>query len=393
MSKATKYLLVSLPTSISPSNDHDEALTALRSGVTTDLGTVTPFPIPEFKIGTLDALVQQADELAKLENSCEAVVAKVGDSLKTILEGDEAKVSQQKTVNDKPVDQYLKTFTWNKVKYRADKPLGELIDTLQKEVISIDNDVKTKYNQYNQVKTNLTNLQRKQTGNLSNKSLTAIVPPSLIIQDSEYLETHLVAVPSQLNKDFPKTYETISPWVVPRSAQKIDSDDEFTLYAVTTFKKYSQEFIHRAREQKWIPRDYKYKEGGREAEQKEVERVAKEEKKLWGEALRLGRTGWGEAVMAWVHVLALRVFVETVLRYGLPLSFVCGLVRTTPKLAKKVRGSLDQSYSYLAGNAFGRDKKGRIQKDDSSTSADMQAAGQMGEEDYSAYVCYDFEIN
>ena len=100
MSRSTKYLLVSLPTSISPSNDHDEALTALRSGVTTDNGTVFPFPIPEFKIGTLDALVQQADELAKLESACQGVVVKVGDALNTILEGDERKVSEQKTVND-----------------------------------------------------------------------------------------------------------------------------------------------------------------------------------------------------------------------------------------------------------------------------------------------------
>lgn len=100
MSKGVKYLLVSLPTSISPSNDHDEALTALRSAVTTDYGAVTPFPIPEFKIGTLDALVQQADDLAKLEAGCEGVVSKVGDSLKTILEGNEEKISQQKTVND-----------------------------------------------------------------------------------------------------------------------------------------------------------------------------------------------------------------------------------------------------------------------------------------------------
>lgn len=115
--------------------------------------------------------------------------------------------------------------------------------------------------------------------------------------------------------------------VVPRSAQQIRSDDEFTLYAVTTFKRHSQEFIHKCRESKWTPRDYKYQDGGREAEQQEVERVGKEERKIWGEALRLGRTAWGEAVMAWVHVMALRVFVETVLRYGLPLSFVCGLVQ------------------------------------------------------------------
>ena len=35
-------------------------------------------------------------------------------------------------VSLEPVDQYLRTFTWNKVKYRADKSLGELIDLLQK---------------------------------------------------------------------------------------------------------------------------------------------------------------------------------------------------------------------------------------------------------------------
>ena len=117
--------------------------------------------------------------------------------------------------------------------------------------------------------------------------------------------------------------------VVPRSAVQIERDDEFTLFSVTTFKKTSTEFIHKCRENKWTPRDFKYKEGGREEEQKEVEKVEKDEKKVWGEALRLGRTAWGEAVMAWVHVLALRVFVETVLRYGLPLSFVCGLVRVS----------------------------------------------------------------
>ena len=71
-----------------------------------------------------------------------------------------------------------------------------------------------------------------------------------------------------------------------------------------------------------------------------MDKTAKDEKKVWGEALRLGRTAWGEAVMAWVHVLALRVFVETVLRYGLPLSFVCGLVRVRLHLNYLIPNSL-----------------------------------------------------
>jgi len=197
--------------------------------------------------------------------------------------------------------------------------------------------------------------------------------------------------------------------VVPRSANKLAADDEFNLFAVTTFKKHSNEFVHKCREKRWTPREYKYKQGGKEEEAKEAEQLAKDEKKLWGEALRLGRTGYSESAMLWIHVLALRVFVETVLRYGLPLDFVCGIVQvrqdlhlraanspntsqTNAKAAKKAKTNLDSAYSYLGGNAFGRDNKGRIKKDDSSMATDMQQAGHTGDQEYTAYVYYEFEV-
>ncbi|KAF2120857.1 vacuolar ATP synthase subunit C [Lophiotrema nucula] len=392
MSKGTKYILVSLPASISESSNPDDALTALRSTVTSDLGTTHKFPIPSFNIGTLDALVQQADDLAKLDSACEGVVNKVGESLRGILEGNEERLQQQKTINEKPVEQYLRTFQWNKVKYRADKSIADLIESLQKEIQGIDNDVKAKFNQYNQVKTNLAASQRRQTGNLATKSLTSIVKPQSLIQDSEYLDTHLIAVPNPNVKEFYKSYETVADMVVPRSANQIASDDEFTLFSVVTFKKTSADFVHKVREKRWTPRDFKYKEGGDKEERQEVEKLDKDAQKLWGEALRLGRTGYSDSAMIWIHVLALRVFVETVLRYGLPLDFITGLVQTTAKAAKRVKTNLDAQYSYLGGNAFGRDSKGRIKKDDQATSNDMQTAGHLGEQEYTAYVYYEFEI-
>jgi V-type H+-transporting ATPase subunit C len=117
--------------------------------------------------------------------------------------------------------------------------------------------------------------------------------------------------------------------VVPRSSSEITSDDEFTLFAVTTFKKHSAEFVHKCREKRWIPRDYRGETGGNAAaeEKKELENLQKDERKLWGEALRLGRNGYSEAVMTWMHAMALKVFVETVLRYGLPAEFICGIIR------------------------------------------------------------------
>ena len=199
--------------------------------------------------------------------------------------------------------------------------------TYEQEASSIDTDVRSKYNQYNQIKTNLQTLTRKQTGNLASKSLVSVVDPNLLIQSSEYIETHLVAVPNSSVKDFLRSYETLSPMIVPRSANVVASDDEYTLYTVTTFKKHSPEFLHKAREKKWVPRDFKFKEGGKEEEAREVDRVGGEEKRVWGETLRLGRTGWSEGVMVLIHVIVLRVFVETVLRYGLPLDFVSALVK------------------------------------------------------------------
>lgn len=61
----------------------------------------------------------------------------------------------------------------------------------------------------------------------------------------------------------------------------------------------------------------------------------------------------------------------------------------SPKQADKAKRNMDEKYSYLAGNAFGRDKKGRVKRDDPG---DMGAGGEGGAE-YTAYVYYDFEFN
>lgn len=100
MPSPNSYIALSLPLRTFDTGDKEEAIQSLGATVGPENGTVTGFPIPSFKIGTLDALVQQADELTKLHAGCEGVVQRVSDSLKTILDGDEEKISQNKMVND-----------------------------------------------------------------------------------------------------------------------------------------------------------------------------------------------------------------------------------------------------------------------------------------------------
>lgn len=67
--------------------------------------------------------------------------------------------------------------------------------------------------------------------------------------------------------------------------------------------------------------------------------------------------------------------------------------QTDSKREKKSRQGMNEAFAYLAGNAFGRDKKGKIQKDAGMDKQDMMSGGAGGDAmDYSAYVIYDLEI-
>ena len=91
------------------------------------------------------------------------------------------------------------------------------------------------------------------------------------------------------------------------------------------------------------------------------------------------RVHYGEAVVAWAHVKAVRVFVESVLRYGLPPEF--DTVLLTPKLGKekKLRSILERLYGHL-------DESGGA--DDGAGGGSMEGAMGLGE--YYPYVCVDF---
>lgn len=100
MPESSKYLFVALPSSITPSGHKDDAIGSIQRAAKSENGIVSPFNVPDFKVGTLDALIQQSEELGRLEGLCKGVVSKVGDTLSNILEGNEDQVVMHKNVND-----------------------------------------------------------------------------------------------------------------------------------------------------------------------------------------------------------------------------------------------------------------------------------------------------
>jgi len=346
------FWLISVPACSSKQNAFLNLKDKIASA-NAEYADVAPFPIPDLKIGTLDQLVTLSDDLIKIDASIEATVLKVVDIMKTLLRGDLEQLRANLSVGDRSVEHYLRNFQWNTMKYRVDKPLREITESLQQEVGNIDAIMKTKLSAYNQVKSNLSSLERKQTGNLSVRSLADIVKKEHFLLDSEFLCTQLVAVPKQLYKQWFASYETLTDKVVPRSAVKIAEDDDYGLFAVIIFQKVLEEFCNKAREMKYIPRDFKYNESELKTYEKEMQDLGTQEKELWGTLLRLCKTNFGEALATWMHIKAIKVFVESILRYGLPPEFMSAIICPKAKHAKKTRDILNKLYGNIIGSGAG----------------------------------------
>ncbi|CAH1760961.1 6054_t:CDS:10 [Entrophospora sp. SA101] len=322
----------------------------LKSKLTSvEFAEVYQFIIPEFKIGTLDNLVVISDEFVKYDQSFESVTMKIVDILRSLLKGDTDQIEANLIVNDKSIDQYLTTFQWNTMKFRADKSLSAIAEKLNEVMTTIENLMKAKSAHYNQIKGNLQVLERKQTGNFAVRDLAGFVKKEHFVLDSEYLETLLVAVPKNLYKEWHSKYETITQMIVPRSSQKIAEDNEYGLFTITLFKRVSEEFANKCREEKFIVRDFKYNEDEMANHRKEFEEVGATEKELWTSLLRLATTNFGEVFASWIHLKVLRVYVESVLRYGLPPDFMSAIIKPKSKMEKKIREILNTQYGKYGG--------------------------------------------
>ncbi|KAG0262435.1 Vacuolar ATP synthase subunit C [Mortierella polycephala] len=320
-----------------------------------DLSEVAPLPVPEFKIGTLDTLVLLSEDLAKQDTAFESSTNKLVETIRSLL-GAEAptKLTNSLSVNEKTIDNYLKTFQWNTMKYRTDKSLVELAELLNNEVASIDTLMKNKMANYSVVKGNLQGIQRREVGNLASRNIVPFVKKEHVVLDSEYLETLVVAVPKTLYKEWQNKYETLTQFVVPRSSHKIAEDDEYGLYTVTLFTRIAEDFTNKCREERFIVRDFKYNEDAIEEQKRELAEMDASEKELWATILRLAKTNFGEVFQAWAHLKSLRVFVESVLRYGLPPEFVGFTIRPKHKQEKKILDVLTTQYGYLGGSPSNR---------------------------------------
>ncbi|XP_040351996.1 V-type proton ATPase subunit C 2 isoform X3 [Herpailurus yagouaroundi] len=341
----------------------------------------TKFSIPDFKVGTLDSLVGLSDELGKLDTFAESLIKRMAQSVVEVMEDSKGKVPENLLANGGlkeklkclkiDLTSFVTHFEWDMAKYPAKQPLVSVVDTLAKQLAQIETDLKSRTAAYNTLKTNLENLEKKSMGNLFTRTLSDIVSKEDFVLDSEYLVTLLVIVP-----------------------KLIAEDNEGGLFTVTLFRKVIDDFKTKAKENKFTVREFYYDEKEIKREREELSRLLSDKKQQYqtscvalkkgsstfpdhkvqvtplgnpdrpaagqtdreresegegeGPLLRWLKVNFSEAFIAWIHIKALRVFVESVLRYGLPVNFQAVLLQPHKKSStKRLREVLNSVFRHL----------------------------------------------
>ncbi|XP_063480039.1 V-type proton ATPase subunit C 2 isoform X5 [Symphalangus syndactylus] len=354
----------------------------------------TKFAIPDFKVGTLDSLVGLSDELGKLDTFAESLIRRMAQSVVEVMEDSKGKVQEHLLANGGlkekmkclkiDLTSFVTHFEWDMAKYPAKQPLVSVVDAIAKQLAQIEMDLKSRTAAYNTLKTNLENLEKKSMGNLFTRTLSDIVSKEDFVLDSEYLVTLLVIVPKPNYSQWQKTYESLSDMVVPRSTKLITEDKEGGLFTVTLFRKVIEDFKTKAKENKFTVREFYYDEKEIKREREEMARLLSDKKQQYGPLLRWLKVNFSEAFIAWIHIKALRVFVESVLRYGLPVNFQAVLLQPHKKSStKRLREVLNSVFRHLDEVAAA-----------SILDASVEIPGlQLNNQDYFPYVYFHIDLS
>uniref|UniRef100_A0A7N6BBZ6 V-type proton ATPase subunit C n=1 Tax=Anabas testudineus TaxID=64144 RepID=A0A7N6BBZ6_ANATE len=374
----TEFWLISAPGEKTCQQTWDKMMVVTTR--TNNLSTNNKFNIPDLKVGTLDVLVGLSDELAKLDTFVESVVKKVAQYMADVLEDSRDKVQENLLANGVDLVTYITRFQWDMAKYPIKQSLKNISEIISKQATQIDNDLKARASAYNNLKGNLQNLERKNLSDLQ-WCLKYISHKNEMFTYNNYFFPSCPILTRTSYAEWQKTYETLAEMVVPRSTKLLFEDNDSGLFSVTLFRKAVDDFKHKARENKFTVRDFQYNEEEMKADKEEMTRLSTDKKKQFGPLVRWLKVNFSEAFIAWIHIKALRVFVESVLRYGLPVNFQAMLLQPNKKNMKKLREVLYDLYKHLDSSAAIID-------------ASMDIPGlNLSQQEYYPYVYYKIDCN
>jgi len=271
-----------------------------------------------------------------------------------------------------PVEDYVNKFSWDEIKYPRSRSVQDNIQAILTTVQKLDEEIKIKTQQYTDSKQQAALYARKDQVSHIQRDLVDLLTPETVKSDdfvySEHLITLIVVVPRGADAEFVNHYHGFDQYVVPGSAERIAADDKEgnSLWRVVMFRSAVDAFKTACRTHRYTVRDFVYDS---KKYTEIIQARGKSESDVKSQEMSLRRVcqaAFSDALVAWIHMKAIRTFVEAVLRYGVPPNFGAFLIKIGKHASKsaKLRSELVQVFSQTGGMYGASASGGEDQNDD-----------------------------
>lgn len=312
--------------------------------------TFRNFVIPSLKVGTLDSLMEASDELAKLDPLMENTVQKLIGLMEETSGKPRSIVTTfriNQTQEMSPAG-YIKNFLWSSAQFDPKDTIQNLIEKFAQINATADERVRVMLGEYNDTRNKVTAANRKGEGNLSIRPIRELVTiynrDHQCFVDTDLLVTIFVAVPVAGQKEWLDTYWKMNEYVCPQSNRVVAEDKEYVLNSIVVFRKVMDDVKTTCRKKRYVVREVEGTDDLSSAELKELQQKAEKEKKalytlLWQQ--------YCTCYVAWIHLKAVRVFVESLLKFGLPPRFIAVVLQVPADKEIEIRKRIAQIYPDL----------------------------------------------
>lgn len=315
---------------------------------------VVVFDVPDnLKFGSFDSLIKLVDELVKYDSQVESVARRVERQATELDAGIELPIITQRA--QMGVDEYVTKFKWDDMKFPRGRTVQDNIQSLLVSVQKIDEEVKNKTQQYMDAKQQAALFSKKEQVSHVQRDLVDLLTPETVKDGdfvySEHLTTMVVVVPRGADVEFVNHYASFDQYIVPESAERIAQDDKEgnSLWRVVMFKTAVDAFKTSCRQHRVTVRDFTY-DKNRYQQVLDARTASEAElRKQEGTLRRVCQVAFSDTMVAWTHLKAMRVFVEAVLRFGVPPRFGAFLVKPG-KFASKQSKLRSELLEVLAGS-------------------------------------------
>jgi V-type H+-transporting ATPase subunit C len=340
-----------------------------------------PLEVPDGNVslrhGTFDDLNKLADDLPKFDSQVDSILHRLERQIIELNNSNPEGKSPAHlpfTVKNQRVPvglfEYLTKWKWDESKYPKSRMMADLCTSLMQSVNRLDDEARSKTNQYNEYKTQSANVEKKEGALITSAELIDVLTPTVVKNDglgkhpeddfvyTDNLTTVTVILTKGSEVEFLKTYEKIGDYVVPKSAKQFDhpsakDKDGNTVYRVVMFKEGAESFKKACRERRYITRDFEYSAEKYAKREKEREELREKVKTQYTLLLQLYQAAWSDVMVAWMHIKAMRVFAESALWSGLPPKFAAFVVSPMSGKSEAVRKALAKVRAFGGGNGRG----------------------------------------